>query len=43
MTPYSLTYFNGTQFYEYNCDCQNTPNWTSFTGYNGSPIVRSIQ
>jgi hypothetical protein len=41
--PYSLTFFNATQFYEYNCACQNTPNWTSFPDFNGIPIVRSVQ
>jgi hypothetical protein len=40
--PYSETTFTGNQNYQYNCACQNTTNWTIFTGFQNIQIVRRV-
>jgi hypothetical protein len=41
--PYSASTFSGTQQFRYNCPCQGTPNYTSFSGYSGVSIQRQVQ
>jgi hypothetical protein len=40
--PYSETTYTATQTYQYNCSCQNTTDFTPFSGFSGIAIQRAV-